>query len=190
MAKRQKSKPIHQMTVRDFERMFPDEEACRVYLAEHRWPEFVTCPRCGNPEVKPHARAFHWVCYACAPRNNYRFSVLVGTIFENSNVDLRQWFRVIHLMLTSKKEISALQVHRYMDFGSYATAWYMRHRIRAGLANEDFRKLMGILVVDETFVGGKAKNRHWEKRGGPGGGGIGIGQNANCRGGRAQGESR
>src|SRR5205823_11043312 len=64
MAKRQKSKPIHQMTVRDFERMFPDEEACRVYLAEHRWPEFVTCPRCGNPEVKPHARAFHWVCYA------------------------------------------------------------------------------------------------------------------------------
>jgi len=151
MAKRQKSKPIHQMTVRDFERMFPDEEACRVYLAEHRWPEFVTCPRCGNPEVKPHARAFHWVCYACAPRNNYRFSVLVGTIFKNSNVDLRQWFRVIHLILTSKKEISALQVHRYMDFGSYATAWYVRHRIRAGLANEDFRKLMGILVVDETF---------------------------------------
>ena len=81
-------------------------------------------PRCGNPEVKPHARAFHWVCYACAPRNNYRFSVLVGTIFKNSNVDLRQWFRVIHLILTSKKEISALQVHRYMDFGSYATAWY------------------------------------------------------------------
>src|SRR5437763_15361041 len=83
---KQSSKPIHQMTIRDFERMFPDEDACKLYLAEHRWPEFVTCPRCGNPEVKPHARAFHWVCYACAPRNNYRFSVLVGTIFKNSNV--------------------------------------------------------------------------------------------------------
>src|SRR6266513_898794 len=107
-----------------------------------------------------HSSSFHWVCYACTPGNNYRFSVLVGTVFENSKVDLRQWFRVIHLMLTSKKGISALQVHRYMGFGSYATAWYMCRRIRAGLANEGFRKLMGIVEVDETFLGRKAENRH------------------------------
>ena len=120
MARKSRGKPpIRQMTIRDFERIFPDEEACKLYLAEHRWPESVVCPRCGNAEVKPHARSFHWVCYACIPGNNYRFSVLVGTIFENSKVDLRQWFRVIHLMLTSKKGISALQVHRYMGFGSY-----------------------------------------------------------------------
>jgi transposase-like protein len=137
----------------------------------------VVCPRCGNPEVKPHARSFHWVCYACTPSGGYRFSVLVGTIFENTNVDIRQWFRVIHLMLTSKKGISALQVKRYMGFGSYETAWYMCHRVRAGLAKEDFRKLMGIVEVDETFVGGKAKNRHIGKRGGGGGtGGIGSGK--------------
>jgi transposase-like protein len=175
MAKR-KSKPIHQMTIRDFERKFVDEDACKLYLAEHRWPEFVVCPRCGNAEVKPHARAFHWVCYACTPGGGYRFSVLVGTVFENTNVDLRQWFRVIHLMLTSKKGISALQVKRFMGFGSYQTAWYMCHRVRAGLANEDFRKLMGIVEVDETFVGGKAKNRHWPRRGGPGRGGMGSGK--------------
>jgi transposase-like protein len=161
MARKSRGKsPIQQMTIRDFERIFPDEEACKLYLAEHRWPESVVCPRCGNAEVKPHARSFHWVCYACTPGNNYRFSVLVGTIFENSKVDLRQWFRVIHLMLTSKKGISALQVHRYMGFGSYATAWYMCRRIRAGLANEGFRKLMGIVEVDETFLGRKAENRH------------------------------
>src|SRR5438270_9785684 len=174
---KQSSKPIHQMTLGDFDRMFPDEDACKLYLAEHRWPEFVTCPRCGNPEVKPHARAFHWQCYACTPGGGYRFSVLVGTVFENTNIDLRQWFRVIHLMLTSKKGISALQVFRYMGFGSYKTAWYMCHRVRAGLANEDFRKLMGIVEVDETFVGGLAKNRHIDKRGKGGGtGGMGSGK--------------
>ena len=79
-------------------------------------------------------------------------------------------------MLTSKKGISALQIQRMMGFGSYKTAWYMCHRIRAGLANEDFRKLMGIVEVDETFVGGKAKNRHWPQRGGPGRGSIGSGK--------------
>jgi hypothetical protein len=69
---------------------------------------------------------------------------------DSHSKSLREWFRVIHLMLTSKKGISALQIYRYMGFGSYKTAWYMCHRVRAGLANEDFRKLMGIVEVDET----------------------------------------
>src|SRR6202035_4533514 len=91
--------------------------------------------------------------------------------------DLRQWFRVIQLMLTSKKGISALQVFRYMGFGSYKTAWYMCHRIRVALADRDFDKLGGIVEVDETFVGGLAKNRHKDKRGGGGGtGGMGSGK--------------
>jgi transposase-like protein len=67
-------------------------------------------------------------------------------------------------MLTSKKGISALQVQRMTGFGSYKTAWYMCHRVRAGLANEEFRQLIGIVEVDETFIGGKDKNRHFDKR--------------------------
>ena len=63
-------------------------------------------------------------------------------------------------MLTSKKAISILQVHRYLGFGSYSTAWYICNRIRVGLANEDFRKLTGIANVNESFVAGKAKNGH------------------------------
>ncbi len=122
--------------------------------------------------------AWNWLCNACSPSGtNYRFSHITGTIFENTNKPLRDWFRVVHLMLTSKKGISALQVYRMMGFGSYRTAWYMCHRIRASLANEDFQKLMGIVEVDETFIGGLAKNRHIDKRGKGGGtGGTGSGK--------------
>jgi len=106
---------------------------------------------------------FKWQCYGCDP-DGYRFSVLVGTVFENTNVGLRTWFRVIHRMLVSKKGVSAHQIYREMGFGSYRTAWHMCHRVRAGLANEEFRKLMGIVEVDETYIGGKDHNRHWKKR--------------------------
>ena len=119
--------------------------------------------------------AWKWECPDCAEGNAYRFSHLVGTIFENTNVNLREWFRVIHLMLTSKKGISARQVHRYMGFGSYKTAWYMCHRLRAALQDKEFKKLLGIVEVDETFVGGKAYNKHG-RRGGDGRGGMGSGK--------------
>ena len=170
-------KRIHQMTIGQFEATFPDEDACCAYLVGNRWPEGVKCPRCGHDVVHPvSTQPWHWQCYQCAPGAGYRFSHLVGTIFENTNKSLRDWFRVIHLMLTSKKGMSALQIMRYMDFGSYKTAWYMCHRIRAALADKDFHQLMGIVEVDETFVGGKAKNRHKDKRGDGSGGTGGAGK--------------
>ena len=161
------SKRIHQMTVPQWEKAFPTDEACMTYLSQHRWPVAVSCPRCGSEHVFAlKTMAFKWECMDCGEGVSYRFSVLVGTVFENTNVGLRMWFRVIHTMLTSKKGVSAHQIYRTMGFGSYRTAWHMCHRIRAGLADKEFRKLMGIVEVDETFVGGKAKNRHWDKRGG------------------------
>jgi len=171
-------KAVHQLTAAQFDRHFPDEEACCAYLVGKRWPKGVRCPRCGAENVTElKGNPWHWQCYECAPQTSYRFSHITGTIFENTNKPLRDWFRVIHLMLTSKKGMSGLQIYRFMGFGSYKTAWYMCHRIRAALADRDFEKLAGIVEVDETFVGGKAKSRHKDRRGGGGGtGGVGSGK--------------
>lgn len=168
-------KTIKQLTNRQFEAMFPNEYACKTYLVARRWPEGIHCPRCGNVDVYPVTnRPFHWQCTKCAKAGGYRFSVLVGTIFENTNKPLRDWFKVIHLMLTSKKGMSALQIMRYMGFGSYKTAHYMCNRVRAGLSEHKPDMLAGVVEVDETYIGGKDRNKHWDKRsGGRGGGGSG-----------------
>jgi ribosomal protein L37AE/L43A len=151
------------MTAAQFEAMFPDEENCRTYLIARRWPNGVHCPRCGNDKVYALASGFHWQCEACT-KDGYRFSGIAGTIFENTNKPLRQWFKVTHLMLTSKKGVSALQIQRFMGFGSYKTAWGMCHKIRTALVEPE-TKLGGIVEVDETWIGGKDKNKHWDKRG-------------------------
>jgi len=152
-------------------RDFATPEACKAYLRDMRWPDGkVVCPRCGETKrvYALKARPFHWICKnpseACP--GVYRFSVLTGTVFENTNVPLPTWFEVLYQMTQSKKGISALQVHRMIDpvrgrKGSYRTAWYMCHRIRAAMQNGGmFGPLSGIVEVDETYMGGEARNRH------------------------------
>jgi transposase-like protein len=159
-------KPVHQLTSAQFDRMFPvgDDDAPKAYLKARRWPLGVHCPRCGNPKVYDlPSRRWHWQCERCAP-DGYRFSVIAGTIFENTNKPLRDWFKVTHLILTSKKGMSSRQIGRYMGFGSVKTAWLMGHKIRTALVERDMDKLGGIVEVDETFIGGKDGNRHWDKR--------------------------
>ena len=159
MARRRRPKPIPQMTEAQFADLLPNEDACRAYLQARRWPDGVTCPRCGSPHrVYPvKSMPFKWQCYSCAPNQGYRFSVIAGTIFENTNKPLLDWFRVVHYMLASKKSMSALQIQRMMGFGSYGTAHSMYHKIRAALMDHPQEKFGGIVEVDETFIGGKGK---------------------------------
>ncbi len=165
MAKR--PKPVPQMTTAQFEARFPagDDEACLRYLVARRWPEGVHCPRCGNTDLSDASgyKPFHWQCTGCSESGPYRFSALVGTIFENTKKPLRDWFRVAHFMFASKKGMSALQIQRMMGFGSYETAHSMCHKIRAGLVAPE-QKLGGIVEMDSTLVGGKDINRHFNKR--------------------------
>ena len=159
MARRKQPKPVHQLTVGQMDEMFPNEEACAAYLVARRWPKGIICPRCGSDRPYPlRTMAFKWECPACSS-SGYRFSHLVGTIFENTNYPLKTWFKVIHQMLTSKKGVSALQIQRIHGMGSYRTAWYMCHRVRMGLS-EPQTMLGGLVEVDETFIGGKAHNKH------------------------------
>ena len=114
---------------KDFNDDFPNAEACKQFLAEMRWPSGVACPRCGEAErvYVMKTRPFHWLCKSgktttngsgqpvtCSRKSGYRFSVITGTIFQDTKIPLNLWFRVGYLILSSKKGISALQVHRYI----------------------------------------------------------------------------
>jgi transposase-like protein len=155
------------MTLKQLMATFPNETACKQFLMDRRWPDGVRCPRCNNEKVyASKTKPFHWQCTQCpdTPKGQpYRFSVLVGTVFENTNYPIKTWFEVLWQMLNSKKGVSAMQIQRQIG-SSYPTAWFICHRLRAGMRDDGFLKLMGIVEVDETYIGGKNANRPLRKR--------------------------
>jgi len=158
-------------TYEEFERQFSTDDACRDFIVAQRWPDGVRCPRCNASEkvYALKARPYHWACKnnGCGDRQGYRFSVTTATIFQDTKIPLKTWFKIGYLMLTAKKGISSLQVRRVIfgeDSGTdWRTAWYICHRWRAAMRGDAF-SLTGQVEVDEMYVGGKDANRHWAKK--------------------------
>lgn len=151
------------MNLVDNAKHFHDEDTAREYLEKQRWPEGPVCPHCGvlgeayrlkpTSKGKTHVRKGVWKCAGCRKE----FTVTVGTIFEDSHIPLHKWLLAYHLLCSSKKGMSAHQLHRMLGI-TYKSAWFMAHRIRYTMSQEPLSsKLTGIVEVDETYIGGKLR---------------------------------
>jgi transposase-like protein len=140
---------------------FSDPKNCVEYIVARRWPNGVVCLTCGNDKVSFLKNQNKWQCSTRHPKR--QFSIKTGTIFEDSPLPLDKWLTAMWLLVTCKNGISSYEVSR--DLGiAQKSAWHMMHRVRLAVQDGSFEKLAGHVEVDETFIGGKARNMHIEKR--------------------------
>ena len=142
-------------------RYFSDHQHCHDFLVSIHWPAGQCCPRCGSLKVRYMASVKRWKCYEKHPQP--QFSLKTGTIFEDSPLGLDKWLPAIWLIVNCKNGVSSYEIARALGV-TQKTAWFMGHRIRAALHAGSFAKLTGQVEVDETFIGGKARNMHASKR--------------------------
>jgi transposase-like protein len=152
-------------TLQEAVQYFADLKNCREYLVARRWPDGkVTCPRCGSGNVKFSEKHNRWQCGSHHQRR--QFTLKTGTIFEESPIGLDKWLTALWLLVNCKNGISSWEVHRAIGV-TQKSAWFMMHRLRRALQTKSMLKLGGEeseVEVDETFIGGKARNMHLSER--------------------------
>jgi transposase-like protein len=154
------------MNLIDVTRELSTEEEGFAFFERMRWPDgAVRCTTCGNDHIsritrKSTTKNVRKNLYQCLePTCKQQFSVTSGTIFHDTRIPLTKWFMAISIIMDAKKGVSAKQLQQHLGLGSYQTAWHMTHRIREAMQDTSGKKLTGVVEVDETYIGGKAKRR-------------------------------
>jgi len=141
---------------------FSSYDNCKEFMVAIRWPDGkVCCPECGSEKVAYLERARRWKCYQKHDRP--KFTLKTGTIFEDSPIGLDKWLAAVWLLTNCKNGVSSWEIHRALGV-TQKTAWFMLHRVRLAMQSGSLGKLGGEVEVDETYIGGKARNMHRDKR--------------------------
>jgi transposase-like protein len=149
-------------TLQDAIVFFSDYDNCHKVIVEMRWPDgIVRCPHCGSEKVTYLENARRWKCYGNHPKP--QFSLKVGTLFEDSAIPLQKWLPALWLLTGAKNGISSYELARALGV-TQKTAWFMLSRLRLALQTKGGGKMNGTVEVDETFIGGKARNMSIAKR--------------------------